>query len=466
MSGAEITRSARWLPPAVVFGVVTSVQLWFVAAAGTDIPFHDQWDIEGAWLYPAWRDGSLQPTELLHPFNEHRILWTHLLNLGLFVVNGQWDPLMQLTAIAGLRGICAAGLAWLVGARMNRRARGFVAAGVIFAFLPHLPWHNVLWGIESHAYFALGLSMFAMALLGAASRTPGRTAGGLLAAGAALLAMGPGALVPVALLGLMALRAIEARRLEAATLRQAWPALLLLATAWVLRAPVTEHIRLEAASWLQFFTALGRVLAWPHSAQPLAALPMNLPLLLVVAGRLLRRREAADGEDFILLVACWSIAVALATAWVRGGSDELVFGVPSRYVDFVVLLPLANVWCVIQLAREAGPMRKRSGSWVAAAWGVFLFVGWLGLSTEVMRRLVLPRARDREAPVRLVREFQRTGDAGIFAGRPRLLVPHPNPEAVRTVLADPRMAGALPPSLQPEQPMGPLSRTVRHVLGR
>jgi hypothetical protein len=70
------------------------------------------------------------------------------------------------------------------------------------------------------------------------------------------------------------------------------------------------------------------------------------------------------------------------------------------------------------------------------------------------------------APVRVARAFQATGDPAVFAGQPRLLVPHPNPEAVRAVLNDPRMQGALPPSLQPGRPMGPLSRAVRWLLGR
>ena len=84
----------------------------------------------------------------------------------------------------------------------------------------------------------------------------------------------------------------------------------------------------------------------------------------------------------------------------------------------------------------------------------------------MMQRIILPRMRDREAPVRLAVAFQRSGDAAVFVGQPRLLVPHPNPESVRAVLDDPRMVGALPPSLQPERPLGPLSRAVRWVLGR
>ena len=103
---------------------------------------------------------------------------------------------------------------------------------------------------------------------------------------------------------------------------------------------------------------------------------------------------------------------------------------------------------------------------VAGAWGVFLRIGWVGLSGVMIQRIILPRWSDREAPVRLAVAFQRSGDAGVFAGQPALLVPHPNPESVRVVLNDPRMRGVLPPSLQPERPMGVLSRAARWVLGR
>ena len=102
----------RWLLPAAVFALVLAVQLFLVARVGTDIPFQDQWDVEGRALYPAWRDGTWHAADLFRPHNEHRILWTRLLDLALFAANGQWDPLVQLAASAVLR---AAGAAILAG---------------------------------------------------------------------------------------------------------------------------------------------------------------------------------------------------------------------------------------------------------------------------------------------------------------------------------------------------------------
>lgn len=452
--------------PAIVFAVVLAAQLALVAAAGTDVPFHDQWNVEGGWLFPAWLEGRFRWVDLLRPGNEHRMVWTHALNLAVFVLNGHWDPLVQQVIIGGLRAACAAGIAWGFARGRSPGGRWAVAAGAVIAFLPHLGWHNLLWAIESHAFFALGFSMLALGLLAPAAGSPRRLILGVAAGLAALLAMGPAALVPAALIGLALLRAWEGRRWDGAAWRLVGPAAGLLLVAWLLRVEVAEHAGLRARGPAEFLRAAGQVLGWPHGRATLAAVALNAPLLWIVLGRGLRRRTAAPGEDFVVAAGGWSVAVGLATAWMRGGSPELAGGgVPSRYVDFLVLLPLANAWSVVQLARELAPRWRASARLVAAAWGVFLLAGWAGLSAEVMRGIVLPRARDREAPVRLIRAFQASGDPAVFTGQPLLLVPSPNLGSVRAVLEDPRLRGRLPPSLQPAEPLGPLSRGARGVLG-
>lgn len=457
--------SRRWPLLAGVFCFVLSAQLWLVAGAGTDIPFHDQWNIEGQWLYPRWQEGSLRFGDFFQAFNEHRIAWTHALNLALFSINGQWDPLVQLAAIAILRAGCATGIAWMMGSALGGRGRLFVAAGVGFAFLPHLAWHPVLWGIESHSYFVLGFSLITLVLLGTGETTRSRMVAGLFAGIAALFAMGPAALVPLALLGLIAVRAIELRRWSELWNSRAAAAVTLLAAAWLLHVRVAQHEQLEPVGWVQFFTATGRLLAWPHVGQPWAALALNLPLFFLIIGRLRRVRQPVVGEDFVVLMAGWSVAVSLAAAWVRGGSGELYAGVPSRYVDFIVLLPLANGWAAVTLVRENSP-RQRIVLLVGLAWGIFLAAGWAGLSAETWRGVIGPRLHDRAAPERLAREYQISRNPAVFAGQPRLLIPYSYLGAIQAVLDDPRLQGKLPPTFQPERPQGPLSRAVRWVLGR
>ena len=480
--------AAGWVAGSV-FVAVAAAQLWLVARCGTDVPWGDAWDAEGP-LYATWRDGTWRAADFFRAHNEHRIFWTKALDVVLFTLNGQWDPLVQLVAGAMLRALAAAGLAGMCVRASGARGRGagVVAVGVAWAFLPHLAWHNALWGFQSQVYFSLGFSILALRWLGAESVAGWRRWAGLAAGGAGLLAMGGAALVPVALLGLVGLRAVERRAWTAARWRELWPALVLLGAAIAVREEVPENAALQAQSAGQRAEAFFRALAWPQTWQPLAALGLNAPLAWVVAARALGKRRAVAGEDFVVALGGWAVAMAGAMAWSRGGSGEFAEAVPSRYADFLVLLPLANAWCAAVLVREArakvgagggsgesegealsGGGRRGGGQMIgviAAAWGFLLLVGWAGLSGEMVQRIILPRMRDREAPVRLAVAFQRSGDAAVFAGQPRLLVPHPNPESVRAVLGDSRMRGALPPSLQPERPMGALSRGVRWSLGR
>jgi hypothetical protein len=72
--------------------------------------------------------------------------------------------------------------------------------------------------------------------------------------------------------------------------------------------------------------------------------------------------------------------------------------------------------------------------------------------------------RDRDAPVRYAIAFQKTRDAAVFNGQPLLYVPNRNLGTVVAVLDDPRLRGKLPPSLQPQVGLGPLSRFTRWIL--
>lgn len=456
MSDAPTAGKSRVLAAIVAVVLVLGAQLTLVAVAGTDIPFHDQWDVEGRGLYPAMREGSASLSAVLAPHNEHRIVWTHLLNRGLFAINGQWDPLVQLAAGAVLHAAVAGLLVWFLASGLTGGLTWICGVTVALLSLPFAGWHNALWGFQSQVYFAVGFAVLGFGWLMKREASTGRSIAGWLAVGASMLAMGPGLLAPVALVafGLLRLREGTAR----------WPIIavagLFAVGGWFLHTPVAAHAELQSVTPTGFVIALGRMLAWPHTGQPWATLVLNLPVVIVLFRRVVRKSPATTAEDFALLLAFWAALIAAGAAWSRGGGGEFSAGVPSRYADFMVLLPLANLGCVFALVRTA---RQR---WLAAAWGGFLVIGWAGLSAEVMRGIILPRARDREAPVRLVREFQRTGDAAVFAGQPRLLVPHPNPESVRAVLNDPKMKGVLPPSLQPERPLGPLSRGVRTLLGR
>lgn len=450
-----------WLWAGVVFVAVLAADWGLVAVAGTDVPFHDAWNVHGQWLLPASVDGSLGVGDLWRAHSEHRIVWTHALELLLFRVNGQWDPLVEMTVCGVLRAAVAAGLFAAMAAGASRGRRIVSALVCVLAFVPLAGWHNALWGFQTSVFLVLGFGLLA---LWEGTRPESDLRGGILGAAAGLaagMAMGPGLLVPAALIPVLLLRRRE-------TGRWPWPACVavavLLVGAAMLSAPAAADVgALGARSPGEFWRAAGRAFGWPHTSQPWAALLLNLPAVAAIGLRVARRRSAAPGDDFVTAVALWAGGIALAAAWRRGGSAEWAYGVPSRYADLLVLLPLANLWFAAALVAGTTTARRGAARWLAGAWSAFVLIGWLGLSAEMARRVIIPRARDRDAPVRLILAYQRTADPQVFVEQPRLLVPHPDPAVVLAVLRDPRLAARLPPSLQPERPQGPLSRFVRRL---
>jgi len=100
-----------WL--AALFLVIVGAKLWLIHAWATPIPYWDQWDEARLWLKP-WLDGNWTWSDLFAPHNEHRIFFTRVLDTLVIQLNGQWDPLLQMTINAFIHAGYACGLAFCV----------------------------------------------------------------------------------------------------------------------------------------------------------------------------------------------------------------------------------------------------------------------------------------------------------------------------------------------------------------
>ena len=103
--------SRRWPVPVVLAIAVIAVRVVLVAAYASPVPYRDQWDAEGAYLLAPWIEGTHAASGWFAAHNEHRILWTRVLTLGLFEANGgQWDNLVSALANTLWPGLLAGGL--------------------------------------------------------------------------------------------------------------------------------------------------------------------------------------------------------------------------------------------------------------------------------------------------------------------------------------------------------------------
>jgi hypothetical protein len=99
----------------------------------------------------------------LRPNNEHRIFFTHWMNVGLFLVNHRsWDLLLEASVNAFLSGAIAFVLLTLFRQRygpLQRLAFGFILA---FCFAIPFAYENILWGFQSHHFFFILFSIIAI----------------------------------------------------------------------------------------------------------------------------------------------------------------------------------------------------------------------------------------------------------------------------------------------------------------
>ena len=114
---------AAWL--AALLLVILGAKLWTIQVYGSPLPYWDQWD-EAKLVFQPWLEGHLTWGALFAAHNEHRILFTRLLDLLELRLNGQWDPGLQMVVNALLHAGFACGLAFCLWVFLGKRREGLI----------------------------------------------------------------------------------------------------------------------------------------------------------------------------------------------------------------------------------------------------------------------------------------------------------------------------------------------------
>lgn len=425
-----------------VFAIVLGARLWLIECTGSEVPILDQWD-EGAFLLKRFVEGSLRVADLFAPHNEHRIVLTRLWSLLWFVLNGQWDPFLEIVVnavlVAGLAVLFAFGATRLV----RETYRGYVLAAVtLWAALPYAQ-ENTIWGFQSQFYFLLLFSLTGLWMLIGWQ-------GGWLAlatAGAAALiscfTMASGFFCAFAVLFVIFLRVVTKRATLPDVAIVSTVAVAVAITGWISRAPAVQHHAGFAApsfgSWAALFA---RCLAWPFSQWAIIAIVSYAPLLLLCAAYLKRARSCdARKTEVMLGLGMWVILQAAAIAYGRAGHEPRVV---SRYMDILAAGAIANFLALLMLLET----RSRYSRAFAGAWTTLVVLGaaWASIAQvryESGRRPYMDNA------AMVARAFLATHDAALLRSSPLAPIPHPNPDHIAALLNDPTIQRILPCAIRP-----------------
>lgn len=444
---------------AVAF-VIVSAKLWLIHNFGSSVPFWDQWDAQGSFLFLPWLNDTLTFSDLLAPHNEHRIFFTRLLNLFLMVVNdNQWDPLVEVLVNACLSTFIAVILIVIFNQSLEKGIRDLeLLAIVLLGSIPYA-WENTLSGFNSQFYLMLLLTLLALWGLLQQNFSVKWWAGAICAL-LAYFNVASGFFIAVVIIILkLYLIAIDKNNR-----RSHLPTLLICAVitaiSVMLLVKVPGHDVFKAHSVTDFLLTFSKSLAWPWIIYPWLSLILYLPLLALVLRIVWLRRYPSPAELFILALGGWVILQAASMGYVRSTSGSAP---ASRYMDILALGIVVNLLAGYFITQPWYGLT----SWIkmvfyvfASFWQVLVVIGLVGL-TVVSWPAIQQKQFQSVEQLKNTREFIRTGQLSSLQNKPILHIPYPNPNRLADLLANPKLRNILPhtltvPSLlQAEQPNSP-----------
>jgi hypothetical protein len=435
---------AAWL--AALFLTALGAQLWIVWLYGSPLPMWDQW-YEASDFFKPWVTGHLKWTDFFAAHNEHRIFATRLLDVSLIWLNGRWEPLLQMAVNAFIHAAFACGLAFCLWDLLGR-ANGWLVCCLLAPFFA-LPYagENATWGFNSQDYFVNIFALIAIVGLGFGKVGGWRWWIGLAAAILGLFSMASGLLAPVAVGGLIVLRALKDRRLEKGNLIALIVCVAVVVAGAMLKGTKEQDRAFQAHSFLEFTAALTRNLSWPFYNAPFMPCLIMIPLALLLAFYLRPKFPEPRAAEFLLVLALWSALQSVAMAYGRANYGGNIFPV-SRYTDWFNVFVIAAVFAAVLLVQLQERNQFRNAL-LALIFIGGIFCGVIHISPIVVNGLLAPTRMWNLAAEERVERFLATGNEQDFLERPTV---RPDPQLALAVLHDSRLQTILPVSCLPLSP--------------
>lgn len=345
---------------------------------GVDVPFSDQWDHEIYGLLKSYVNGSIGWQDFVLPANEHRIVLTRALNLGIFILSGQTYNNLTIMYAQAVVSVIPLFVTLLLLAEEEISVLFFLSAAVAFGAC--FSYENLLWGYQSQVYFALAATSFALAWSSRKSVPAVRVGFCILAQGANMAsAMFTGATASFAALW----QAWETRRISTVFKAAIFISLSALTSTWIWHNP--GHAVLRANSARALLATVSLYLKWPtdrwivdgHAG--LSALPVWLGAFFYSFQVIKKKKLSTRFERYTVLWTVWTAMTVGAASFARSGH------IPNRYTDYLVI-ELIVVACAAWLAS-----RRTQASMMTMFWGVAAAVVLVTFSASIRPSLLNER---------------------------------------------------------------------------
>ena len=429
--------------------IVIGAKFWMIARYGNPTPAWDQLDDEGGFVFLKYLGGTLSWSDLLAPHNEHRLVSTRLWLLLWLVLEGYWDPIVQMLANAL---IYAAAATFFIGAFrsiLGTQSWVLFAAFATLVFALPWTWGTTLDGFNVQYYFLELFSIAAIvAIVGARAFAP-RWWLALVLLLCGYLSLAGGAATAIAAFALCLVQLAAGARRGA----REWIAVVAVgAVAVLMLADMPRHpaIYQAHAVWL-FVRAMAEILSWPAATgltfPPtliVLAVITYLPSCLASLDIIASRPPCTDKRWLVVAFSGWMMSQIAAVAYARADAS-----VTARYIDMYAFgLPL-NAACLLYLLEAYPQIRSRRRLVIAAAvlWLVPVCAGTTLTLVKHTRRDLATARHVAAAQAQNVRAYLDSGDIHALQNNGQYEIPSLDPGTVARVFSQPAIRAILPPAL-------------------
>jgi hypothetical protein len=435
-----------------------------IARLGSPTPYWDQWIGEAIGVYLPYLSHTLTFDHLVAFHTEHRLLLTRAAWLALLILNGTWDPLLQML-IGAVVHVAAIGC--LLGAlgRVLDLNRLILLLGfaMLFCAVP-FGWDNTLAGFQLQFYFLLLLSIVSLLLLSRAEAWSAEWLIGTLLAVLGYFSVASGAVILPAAIAIVVVQI--ALRQRSGTREFAGVALHAALAIVILHDLLAYAPRMTPAdmSVRQIFSSFMTSASWPVAArswgivlQIIPAALVSAPILVLTAQVLRQRPNIKDPRWFFVVIAAWLVLQFAALSLARAGGT-----IQSRYTDIYTVGTILNFAALLLLTgSHAEPKNQKLLSCGAALW---IFAVILGAGQKAAGNLIDEvswRYAGGQRQTENVRRFLATGDYAAIDKKPDSFdIPFPSGQTLRDWLTLPALRAILPAELTGVEQRRPLRNAI------
>lgn len=417
------------------FLLIFAAMLLTIDQYGVSIPFNDEWDAEALWLYKLYFEGNLELINLFEPHNGHRIFMTRLTALILFVLNGGWDPQLQMLVNGLLHALTGAILVGLVQRQIRGKYECWVVLATILLFAIPFSWLSILVAFQTQFYFMVFFSV--LALLSLSSE---RYIAGYSFAALSMLSITSGAFVLPAFVAIILIESYQNRSITQSQIKHIIVCGVIFSIFVVTLAndPASEVYYAQHLSG--FVVTILATVSWPFRVSYGIGMIIYVPLGLLI----LRAFFVGKVPRFYLSIGVFIILQILAMGYFRGGE-----GVPpaNRYWGIMIIGVWLNGMCLLLLLQDYSNKALKS---FTVVWSLIATIGMSSLAFNSLTEGLPGHKKHSLTAQSLILEYLTTGENGEFDGISAYDVSYPDTERLMHILSDSTVQQILPSALGAE----------------